>query len=564
MMEHITETTTSPYQQGCPPRSPCNSKIDREPAVSTLRPGHEEYELPSEAPFTAKLVNVAYNATEDDIQRVFSSLPIKVVQSPFNMPGIFFVEFLDVQGLKQCLDQYWMFDINGSPIRTYVASAPQSSVEPLNTSTFSDKPNAEPKPLELLPLTSSLHSRSRYIQFQQSLVVLIHLRLLRFLCKSSLDVRTSHYLFRSRKIIPTFLKKVGYVSHHFFESALLATKVFFQTNTFSVVPKELPQLCSFASFFGAEVQSVFLYADGTSIVEEFLNYSNVISGLELKLENHSDLEFLSKSSLFFPRLKQLHVGVPSSISMAFIELLKVNNTVTRVNLWDSAIGDEGVEALAEVLKVNSTISDIFLWNNSIGDEGVRALTDALKINNTVTSIDLGYNSIGNEEAKALADALKVNTTVTRVVLDFNSVGAEGARALADALIVNGTITNVDLQNNSIGAEGARALADALKVNNTITSVYLQNNSIGTEGARALADALIVNTTITNVDLQNNSIGAEGARALADALIVNGTVTNIDLRSNSIGDEGARSFGEALKVNATLTSINLEYNSIGIE
>ncbi|KAL0239704.1 hypothetical protein GEMRC1_009812 [Eukaryota sp. GEM-RC1] len=166
-----------------PTRSSCNPIAGEQPQVSTPRTSLEEYELPPEAPFTAKIVNVAYSATEADIKQAFSSLPVKEVRSPSNIPGTFFVEFLHVQGLKQCLDKYWMFKIHDRPIRTYVASAPQSSVKPLNTSTFSYKPNAEPKPLELLPMTSSFQSPLRCLHFPQSLLILIHIHLLRSLCQ---------------------------------------------------------------------------------------------------------------------------------------------------------------------------------------------------------------------------------------------------------------------------------------------------------------------------------------------------------------------------------------------
>ncbi|KAL0239467.1 hypothetical protein GEMRC1_009575 [Eukaryota sp. GEM-RC1] len=611
-MEHNTgeRTAVTSSFRGCDsaPHS-FSSEAGGQPPVSTPRPSHEQYQLPSEAPFTAEIANVPDSASKADIKQAFSSLPIKEVRSPSNIPGTFFVEFLDVQGLKQCLDEYWMFKIHDRSIRTYVASAPQSSVKPLIAGTFSSKPNAEPIPLDLLPLTSSFQSPSRCLHSQQSLLILINVHLLRSLCKSALELNRYYRssLLNLKNTLVTFFKKVGYVSHHFFESALFASKVFFQTNTFQVIPEELPQLCSFASFFGADIQSVFLHVKGNFNVEEHLPYSNVISGLELGLQCHNDLEFLNKSSLFFPRLKQLHVNVLSPFAMIFAELLKENATVTSVDLRNNSIGAEGARALADALKVNTTVTSLDLRNNSIRAEGARALADVLKVNTVVTSInmrsnlirdegaraladalkvnpkyliiqlqansigDVGaraladtYNSIGNDGAKALADVLKVTVTLTGVNLCYNSIGDEGVRALADALKVNTTVTSVNLSANYLEPEGARALADALKVNTTITSINLSSNRIKAEGARALADALIVNTTITSVNMGDNIIGVKGARALAEALTVNTTVTTVNLSANYLESEGARALAEALKVNTTITSIDLSKNSIGNE
>ncbi|KAL0239661.1 hypothetical protein GEMRC1_009769 [Eukaryota sp. GEM-RC1] len=518
-MKHNTETTTDGTSSfhSEPPRSSCNVIAGEEPFVSTLRPNHEEYELPSETPFTAEIVNVAYSATEADIRQAFSSLPVKEVRSPSNIPGTFFVEFLDVQGLKQCLDQYWMFMIHDRPILPSLLNLMLN----LNHLNFA-------------LLHPSFQSPSRCLRVPQPLLTLINVHLLRLICKSSLE--WNNYLFRHHFLnychltndIRKFFKKVGYTSKGFFECALLATKVFFQRNTLNVVSYDLPQLVSFASFFGAEVQSVFLGVCESCDVEEFQSYSHVISGLELRLENHNDLEFLNKSSLCFPRLKELHVDVISSQALHLFDLLKVNETVTCVHLRDSYIGGEGVRALADALKVNTAVTSLDLSGNSIEDKVVRVLADVLKVNAAITSLDLSYNSIGDDGARALADALKVNTTLISLDLGGNCIQDEGVRALADALTVNKTLTSLDLSVNSVGDEGVKALADTLKVNASITVLDLRCNYIGDEGARAFADVLKVNNSVTSLDLDENAFEDEGAGALSEALKVNSTVKLVGL------------------------------------
>ncbi|KAL0229191.1 hypothetical protein GEMRC1_013811 [Eukaryota sp. GEM-RC1] len=268
------------------------------------------------------------------------------------------------------------------------------------------------------------------------------------------------------------------------------------------------------------------------------------------------------STITYINLTQNSIGPERT--RVLVEVLKVNSTITHVDLGDNSIGPEGARALADVLKVNSTIVEIYLKSNSIGPEGARALADSLKVNSTITYINLTQNSIGPEGARVLADALKVNSTITHVDLGDNYIGPEGARALADALKVNSTIVDIYLTQNSIGPEGARALAGALKVNFSVTSVDLSYNHIEIEGVRALADSLKVNSTITYISLTQNSIGPEGARALADALKANSTITDIYLGDNIIDTEGARALADALKVNSTITYINLSHTSIGPE
>ncbi|KAL0250871.1 hypothetical protein GEMRC1_000085 [Eukaryota sp. GEM-RC1] len=270
---------------------------------------------------------------------------------------------------------------------------------------------------DLSDTLSSAPYPSKCIHLQQSLLFLICLQLFRRLVKSSL-ANTSFYFLRHLSYLTRdlmiFFNKVGYVSHHFFDTTVLVVKEFVKSNTFHVTPESFPLLQSFASFFGAEVQSVSFEVKGTFNVDMFLSYSNIMTGLEIYLENSSDLDFLNKSSSLFPRLKELQVHPVDSLSLTLklIELLKVNTTVTSIILDQISVGAEGVRALAEMLKVNSTLTHIDLCYITIGDEGAKALADALKVNTAVTSIFLDDSSIAGVGIKALAGVSKVNTTVT--------------------------------------------------------------------------------------------------------------------------------------------------------
>ncbi|KAL0242955.1 hypothetical protein GEMRC1_005518 [Eukaryota sp. GEM-RC1] len=350
---------------------------------------------------------------------------------------------------------------------------------------------------ELSVLSSTTHPPSKSIRVQQTLLILIHLHLLRRLFKRSFefwsrsysydDDRTNLELTALKTALPTYFGQVGYVSNHFLDSSLQAVKVYFQLHTLPADLEDIPKLISLASFFGADQQSVFLYTGETFEIDNFLNYSGIITGLIIVLRKPSDLQFLNNSSSLFPRLKQLEVIVApqrTSVSMLLIEALKTNTTVTSIDLSANSIRAEGACALADALKVNASITSVYLCQNSIGAKGARALADALKVNASITSINLGHNSIGPEGAKALADALKVNASITSVNLWCNCIGDEGARALAEALKVNTSVTSILLRNNSIKDEGACALADALKVNSSVTSVDLRDNDdIGPLGTR---------------------------------------------------------------------------------
>ncbi|KAL0239966.1 hypothetical protein GEMRC1_010074 [Eukaryota sp. GEM-RC1] len=169
------------------------------------------------------------------------------------------------------------------------------------------------------PDCHSFYPPSNHLYFQQSLLIVIHVHSLRLLLRS-LKTRRSRrtLLLKFKQLLPTFCDKVAYVSHHFCESARLSIKIFLQSSTFHVTPKDLPQLCSLASHFGVDVQSVFLHVNGNFYVGDFLNYSHIVSGLEFVLKSPNGLGFVKNSSLFFPRLKQLDVTVDVSTTKMFL------------------------------------------------------------------------------------------------------------------------------------------------------------------------------------------------------------------------------------------------------
>ena len=122
----------------------------------------------------------------------------------------------------------------------------------------------------------------------------------------------------------------------------------------------------------------------------------------------------------------------------------------------------------QALRVNTSLSSLDLHGNSISDEGANLLAQALRVNTSLSSLDLSRNSIGNEGANSLAQALRVNTSLSSLDLSGNSIGNEGANSLAQALRLNTSLSSLDLHLSSIGDEGANSLAEALRVNTSLS------------------------------------------------------------------------------------------------
>ena len=244
-----------------------------------------------------------------------------------------------------------------------------------------------------------------------------------------------------------------------------------------------------------------------------------------------------------------------------VPVLKVNTSLSSLNLSNNSIRHKGAKSLAQALRVNTSLSSLDLSGNSIDAEGANSLAQALRVNTALSSLDLSKNSIDAEGANSLAQALRVNTSLSSLDLSKNPIDAEGANSLAQALRVNTSLSSLNLSNNSIRHKGAKSLAQALRVNTSLSSLDLSENPIDAKGAKSLAQALRVNTSLSYLDLSYSSIHAKGAKSLAHALTVNASLSSLRLCRSFIGAEEANSLAGALRENNSLSSLDLSFNSI---
>ena len=215
---------------------------------------------------------------------------------------------------------------------------------------------------------------------------------------------------------------------------------------------------------------------------------------------------------------------------AWLEKFHKGNTM---NLRRANITCEDMPAILQFLNTHPTITKLDISNNDIGDEGIKAFA----VNETIQELDASYTNAGDEGVKALA----ANTTIQTLNIKNNKFGVEGLRALA----ANETLRDLNVSYNNIEDEGVKVLAK----NTTIHSLTIRCNKFGVEGVRALA----ANSTIHTLDISNNSIGDEGVEVLAE----NKTIQELNISGNEVGEKGANS----LVGNSTIILLNASYNPL---
>ncbi|CAF0985180.1 unnamed protein product [Didymodactylos carnosus] len=90
------------------------------------------------------------------------------------------------------------------------------------------------------------------------------------------------------------------------------------------------------------------------------------------------------------------------------------------NSPSNCIWEEGAKAIAEALKINSTLTSVDMGYSSTSEEGAKALEEGLKMNLTLTSLAIGIHTISKEVVQAVEEALKINTTLRSLFIDTDS------------------------------------------------------------------------------------------------------------------------------------------------
>jgi len=155
-----------------------------------------------------------------------------------------------------------------------------------------------------------------------------------------------------------------------------------------------------------------------------------------------------------PDIKVLDVerrNLDSETMGAIMSCLLDNSMVTElkiarnVSFWSEQPDDFG-NALAEVLKVNKSITKVDIKNNDVHELAIEKLMEALSTNTTVTWLDMSDN-FSRTKGEHIANMIKANKTLKYLNLNVNQLTDEDSQLILAALDENKTIKEFSAYNN---------------------------------------------------------------------------------------------------------------------
>lgn len=275
----------------------------------------------------------------------------------------------------------------------------------------------------------------------------------------------------------------------------------------------------------------------------------------------------------------------------FARMLCVNNSLSKLYIYDNQIDNDVVEAFAAAIKQNTTLQKLVIV--CLSAVGSIALLDAVGLNTAMQKMTIFLHATSMLEtdvmvamgnmltqnkslrvlhftgitidapcARLLVDGLAANSSLHTLKIFVRRLCVEGAAVLAVGLSRAPTLTVLDLsQTCDMSSEHVLQIATALRANTTLQTLLLGGREIRCEGIVSLANALKGNVTLKTLSAVRCRIGDEGAIALADMLKLNSTLHELIVPSGIIDAAGATALARALAENTSLTVLNLDNNNI---
>ena len=169
------------------------------------------------------------------------------------------------------------------------------------------------------------------------------------------------------------------------------------------------------------------------------------------MPNEALFEALTSNSGKITVLDVERRNLDSETMGAIMDCLLTNTKVTELKLarncsfWSEQPDNFGF-SLAAVLKSTKSITKVDIKNNDIHEDGIVALMEAMKTNKTVTWLDMSDN-FSRGKGNAIAEMIKANKTLKYLNLNVNQLSDEDSQAVLTALESNKTLKEFSAYNN---------------------------------------------------------------------------------------------------------------------
>lgn len=305
-------------------------------------------------------------------------------------------------------------------------------------------------------------------------------------------------------------------------------------------------------------------------------------GADDSLESNSSLEEINLSK------NSLRKGIYD-----FIEVIRKNRSLRKIDLSSNEISYEGALKLAEALEENKTLTHLVIDDNSIGrtggaeivkainknqtlqslsmrdinTENMHEITEALQDNHSLRSLDLGKNRFSLTSVENLGNYLKKNKNLQTLIL---SEGDIGYFSILFSALKDSHLKSLNLSKTRIYKSAISELGKTLRTHQFLEELDLgfrNSDDLGFRNSNEISDlgnALKENKSLRKLNFEgekylsfnSNDKDICDITSLGEALKVNETLEELNLRNNKVTDESLKVIADAISSNLTLRTLDV--------
>lgn len=278
---------------------------------------------------------------------------------------------------------------------------------------------------------------------------------------------------------------------------------------------------------------------------------------------------LSEGILKNNSLISLNLSSNNILNKGAIEIAKSirsengNKTIKKINLSQNEIENSGLIEFCFYLKneAKDRFTKINFSNNNLSDRSIIEFGAFLKKHQFITNLCLS-NKITNENKNIFFSSCKDLEQLKKIDLESLDISESNSKYLNQILLNNKNIKNIKIINNKLlGASGMINISSGIEHNLKLIKIDLTSCDICDDGAISLSNSLFKNLEIKEIILEDNKIGEKGTKAISDKLLGKTSLQILNLSHNMINSKCGFYIGQGLIDSQGIQHLLLGYNQI---
>eukprot|EP00731_Ephydatia_muelleri_P007494 Em0003g1742a len=185
-----------------------------------------------------------------------------------------------------------------------------------------------------------------------------------------------------------------------------------------------------------------------------------LSGNEFDDQSIACLGTMLREKKMLTTLGLNHCGLGPEGLCEVCNAVRMNTTLTYIDLSENRFDDKSITCLGTMLRENKMLTTLGLNRCGLGPEGLCEVCNAVRMNNTLTYINLSENRFDDQNITCLGTMLRENKVLTSLLLMDCGLRQKGLCEVSSALEMSTTLIYLDLSGNTFNNQSIACLASS--------------------------------------------------------------------------------------------------------